>query len=122
MINKKDSNAARIKRHYRVRKNISGTPACPRLNVFRSNKGIYAQVIDDTTGTTLVSASSLDKEIKEKVNYGGNKEAAKQIGEIIAKRALEKGIDTVAFDRGGFLYHGRVKELADGAREAGLKF
>ena len=79
MISKKDSNAARIKRHYRVRKNISGTPACPRLNVFRSNKGIYAQVIDDTTGTTLVSASSLDKEIKEKVNYGGNKEAAKTI-------------------------------------------
>ena len=122
MINKKDSNAARIKRHFRVRKNISGTPACPRLNVFRSNKGIYAQVIDDTTGTTLVSASSLDKEIKEKVSYGGNKEAAKEVGILVAKKAIEKGIKTVVFDRGGYVYHGRVQELADGAREGGLEF
>lgn len=122
MINKKDSNAARIKRHYRVRKNISGTPDCPRLNVFRSNSNVYAQVIDDTTGTTLVSASSLDKEIKETVNYGGNKEAAKQVGILVAKRALEKGIKNVVFDRGGYLYHGRVAELAEGAREGGLEF
>ena len=122
MINKKDSNAARIKRHYRVRKNISGTPDCPRLNVFRSNSNVYAQVIDDTTGTTLVSASSLDKEIKETVNYGGNKEAAKEVGILVAKRALEKGIKNVVFDRGGYLYHGRVAELAEGAREGGLEF
>lgn len=122
MINKKDSNAARIKRHYRVRKNISGTPDCPRLNVFRSNSNVYAQVIDDTTGTTLVSASSLDKEIKETVNYGGNKEAARQVGILVAKRALEKGIKNVVFDRGGYLYHGRVAELAEGAREGGLEF
>ena len=122
MINKKDSNAARIKRHYRVRKNISGTPANPRLNVFRSNSNMYAQVIDDTTGTTLVSASTLDKEIKEKVSFGGNKEAAKEVGMLVAKRALEKGIKSVVFDRGGYIYHGKVQALADAAREAGLVF
>lgn len=110
----------RIARHARVRKDVHGTPARPRLCVFRSNKNISAQVIDDVKGVTLVAASTLEKELG--IANGGNKEAAKQIGEIIAKRALEKGIDTVAFDRGGFLYHGRVKELADGAREAGLKF
>lgn len=122
MINKKDSNVARIKRHYRVRKNISGTPARPRLNVFRSNSNVYAQIIDDTTGTTLAAASSLDKEIKEKIGFGGNKEAAKEVGMLVAKRALEKGIKTVVFDRSGYIYHGRVAELAAGAREGGLEF
>jgi large subunit ribosomal protein L18 len=107
-------------RHARVRKHISGTPERPRLCVFKSSKHIYAQVIDDTTGNTLVSASTLDKDIN--VANGGNKEAAKVVGESVAKKALEKGISEVAFDRGGFLFHGRVKELADGAREAGLKF
>ena len=90
--------------------------------MFRSNKNIAAQIIDDVNGVTLVSASSIDKALKEEISYGGNKEAAKAVGEAIAKRALEKGIEEVCFDRGGFLYHGRVKELADGAREAGLKF
>ena len=122
MIKRKDSNAARIKRHYRVRKNISGTPARPRLNVFRSNSNVYAQIIDDVNGVTLASASTLDKEIKEKVSFGGNKEAAKEVGMLVAKRALEKGIKTVVFDRSGYLYHGRVAELAAGAREGGLEF
>ena len=122
MVNKKDSNAARIKRHYRVRKNISGTPERPRLNVFRSLSNIYAQVIDDTTGKTLVSASSLDKEIKDKLANGGNKEAAKEVGILVAKRALDAGIKAVVFDRGGYVYHGRVLNLAEGAREGGLEF
>ena len=122
MISKKSSNAQRIKRHLRVRKNISGTPNRPRLNVFRSLSNIYAQVIDDTTGKTLVSASSLDKEIKEKLAYGGNKAAAKEVGLLVASRALEKGIKAVVFDRGGYLYHGRVQALAEGAREGGLNF
>ena len=115
-------NDARLKRHKRVRKNISGTPEMPRLCVFKSNKNIFAQIIDDTNGNTLVSASSIDKDIKGEIGYGGNKEAAKKVGELLGKKALEKGIKEVAFDRGGFLYHGRVKELADGARNAGLKF
>ena len=115
-------NDRRLKRHYRERKNIFGTPERPRLCVFRSSKNISAQIIDDVNGVTLASASTIDKELKESIKYGGNKEAAKAVGEAIAKRALEKGIETVCFDRGGFLYHGRVKELADGAREAGLKF
>ena len=110
----------RLKIKAGVRGKISGTPERPRLTVFRSNKQIYAQVIDDTTGTTIVSASTLDKDIE--VENGGNKAAAKVVGESVAKKALEKGISEVAFDRGGFLFHGRVKELADGAREAGLKF
>ena len=93
-----------------------------RVSVFRSNKNISVQIIDDVNGVTLASASTLDKELKGQIEYGGNKDAAKKVGEAIAKRALDKGIETVAFDRGGFLYHGRVKELADGAREAGLKF
>ncbi|MDY3303850.1 MAG: 50S ribosomal protein L18 [Clostridia bacterium] len=122
MVNKKDSNAARIKRHYRVRKNISGTPERPRLNVFRSLSNIYAQVIDDTTGKTLVSASSLDKEVKDKVANGGNKEAAKEVGLLVAKKAVDAGIKAVVFDRGGYVYHGRVMELAEGAREGGLEF
>ena len=112
-------NDKRLVRHARIRKNLSGTPEMPRLCVFRSNKNIYVQVIDDVNGVTLAAASTLDKDFS---GYGGNKEAAKKVGEAIAKKALDKGIDTVAFDRGGFLYHGRVKELADGAREAGLKF
>jgi large subunit ribosomal protein L18 len=112
----------RITRHERVRKHLSGTPEKPRLCVFRSLKNISVQIIDDVHGTTLAAASTLDKEIKAQAAYGGNKAAAKLVGEAVAKKALEKGIETVAFDRGGFLYHGRVKELADGAREAGLKF
>jgi len=112
----------RLARHARVRKTLSGTPERPRLCVFRSLKNISVQIIDDVNGTTLAAASTLDKDIKAQAAYGGNKAAAKLVGEAVAKKALEKGIDTVAFDRGGFLYHGRVKELADGAREAGLKF
>ena len=115
-------NDRRVKRHKRVRKNLTGTPEKPRLVVFRSNKNISAQIIDDVAGQTLVSASSIDKELKSEIGYGGNKEAAKKVGEALAKRALAKGIEVVAFDRGGFLYHGRIKELADGAREGGLKF
>lgn len=117
---KESRNDKRLKRHRRVRKNLVGTPEKPRLCVFRSNKNISAQIIDDVNGTTLVSASTLDKDLKGQ--YGGNKEAAKLVGEAVAKRALDKGIEVVAFDRGGFLFHGRVKELAEGAREAGLKF
>ena len=120
MINKQSSNVSRLRRHKRVRKTVSGTAARPRLCVFRSLKNIYAQIIDDAKGITLVSASSLDAEMKDV--YGGNKEAAKKVGELIAKKALDKGIDTVVFDRGGYIYHGRVQELAEGAREAGLKF
>ena len=115
-------NDKRVKRHERVRKNLFGTPERPRLCVYRSNKNISAQVIDDVNKVTLVSASTLDKELKAEVGYGGNKEAAKKVGEALAKRALAKGIEEVCFDRGGFLYHGRVAELAEGAREAGLKF
>ena len=122
MIKRPDTKAQRLKRHKRIRAKVMGTPDRPRLNVFRSEKNIYAQVIDDTTGTTLVSASTLDKDIKAEAAYGGNKAAAKLVGESVGKKALEKGIETVAFDRGGFLFHGRIKELADGAREAGLKF
>ena len=119
---KESRNDKRVVRHKRIRKFISGTPEKPRLCVFRSNKNIAAQIIDDVNGVTLVSASTIDKALKEEIGYGGNKEAAKKVGEAVAKRALEKGIEEVCFDRGGFLYHGRVKELADGAREAGLKF
>ncbi|MDR1816526.1 MAG: 50S ribosomal protein L18 [Clostridiales Family XIII bacterium] len=119
---KASRNDMRLKRHRRVRKNLFGTPAKPRMCVYRSLKNISVQIIDDTTGHTLVSASTLDKEVKAQAPYGGNKAAAKLVGEAAAKKALEKGIGEVAFDRGGFLYHGRVKELADGAREAGLKF
>ena len=119
MVNKADSNKARLRRHKRVRGKISGTAECPRLNVFRSTKNIYAQIIDDVKGVTLVAASSLDKEFN---GNGGNKEAAKKVGALIAKRAAEKGISEVVFDRGGYIFHGRVKELAEGAREGGLKF
>ena len=119
MIKKFDSNKARLKRHFRVRNKISGTPERPRLNVFRSSKHIYAQIIDDVNGVTLASASRIDKGFE---GNGGNVEGAKKVGEAIAKNAAAKGIDTVVFDRGGYLYHGRVKSLADSARENGLKF
>ena len=119
MVNKQDSNKARLHRHKRVRGKINGTAERPRLNVFRSTSNIYAQLIDDEKGVTLASASTLDKEFN---GYGGNKEAAKAIGKIIAERALAAGINEVVFDRGGYVYTGRVKELADGAREGGLKF
>ena len=119
MVSRKDSKKARIPRHKRVRGKISGTAECPRLNVYRSLTNIYAQIIDDTKGVTIAAASTLDKGFE---NYGGNKEAAKAIGEEIAKRAKAKGVEKVVFDRGGFLYHGRVQTLADAAREGGLKF
>ena len=119
MIKRPNTNAQRLKRHKRVRGKISGTAEMPRLNVFRSEANIYAQVIDDTTGMTLVSASSLDKAID---GYGGNIAAATAVGKLVAERALAKGIETVVFDRGGYVYHGRVAALADGAREGGLKF
>ena len=119
MVNKPDKNEARLRRHRRVRGKISGTAERPRLDVFRSAKHIYAQIIDDVAGNTLVSASSLDKEIE---GNGGNKTAARAVGKLVAERAKAKGIDTVVFDRGGYLYHGRVAELAEGAREGGLEF
>jgi large subunit ribosomal protein L18 len=122
LITKEDRNEARKRRHLRVRKKLAGTSARPRLNVFRSNKHIYAQVIDDSLGTTLVSASTLDKEIRDSITNGGSVEAARKVGELVAKRALEKGLTAVVFDRGGYLYHGRVQALAEAAREAGLQF
>lgn len=112
----------RRKRHRRVRMSVVGTATKPRLNVFRSVCNIYAQVIDDASGKTLAAASSLDGELKSSLKSGGNVEAAKMVGELVGKRAVEKGIETVVFDRGGFKYHGRVAALADGARAAGLKF
>lgn len=122
MITKRDKNKARLKRHLRVRKKVVGTVERPRLNVFRSSKHIYAQVIDDTNGVTIVSASTLDKSISEGIENGGSIEAARKVGELIAQRAKEKGIASVVFDRGGYLYHGRVQALADAAREVGLEF
>ncbi len=119
MIKRPDTKAQRMKRHLRVRSKVSGTPERPRLNVFRSEKNIYAQVIDDVAGSTLVAASSLDKEIE---GFGGNKTAARAVGKLVAERCKAKGIDTVVFDRGGYVYHGRVAELAEGAREGGLEF
>ncbi len=118
MIKKEANNKARVRRHARVRKNIAGTKECPRLNVFRSNNGIYAQVIDDVTGTTLASSSNLELKIKN----GGNIEAAKAVGKDIAEKCLKLKIKNVVFDRGGYQYHGRVSALADAAREAGLEF
>jgi len=122
MIKKVSKNAVRQRRHLRVRKTIIGTSARPRLNVFRSASNIYAQIIDDSVGNTLVSASTLDKAIKEKVEFGGNIDAAAEVGKLVAERALANGITTVVFDRGGYPYHGRVKALAEAAREAGLNF
>ena len=119
MVNKPDSNKARLKRHARVRAKISGTAECPRLDVFRSNSNIYAQLIDDIKGVTLASASTTEKDFE---GAKGNKEAARKVGQLIAKRALDKGIECCVFDRGGYIYHGRVLELAEGAREGGLKF
>ena len=121
-MSKQSRNDKRLVRHERVRQNLKGTPEKPRLCVYRSLKNIFVQVIDDESGSTLAAASSLDKDIKAQASYGGNKGAAKLVGEAIAKKALAKGIEDVAFDRGGFLYHGRVRELADGARAGGLKF
>ena len=122
MLKKADKNANRLQRHKRVRRKITGTTQRPSLCVFRSSNNIYAQIIDDANRVTLTAASSLDAEVKGAVNHGGNKEAAKMVGEMIAKRAIEKGITEVVFDRGGYLYHGRVQVLAEAAREAGLKF
>ena len=119
MIKKTDKKAMRLHRHVRVRGKISGTPECPRLNVFRSNANIYAQIIDDVNGVTLVSANTLEKGFE---GATGNAEAAKKVGLVIAERAKEKGITEVVFDRGGYVYHGRVAALAEGAREGGLQF
>jgi large subunit ribosomal protein L18 len=119
MFKKTDRQEARVRRHLRVRKKVSGTTERPRLAIFRSEKNIYAQIIDDVRGITLIAASSLDKDFE---GIGSNKEAAKLVGQLIANKALEKGIKEVVFDRGGFIYHGRVQNLAEGAREAGLEF
>ena len=119
MVRNVNKNAMRLKRHIRVRGKISGTPECPRLNVFRSNANIYAQIIDDVNGVTLVSASTLEKDFE---GATGNIEAAKKVGLVLAERAKAKGIEDVVFDRGGYLYHGRVAALAEGAREGGLNF
>lgn len=119
MVSKPNSNQARLKRHLRVRSKIVGTAARPRLNVFRSNSNIYAQLIDDINGVTLAAAASNEKDFGVS---GGNREGARKVGQLIAERAVKKGIIEVVFDRGGYIYHGRVKELAEGAREGGLKF
>lgn len=122
MINKGDKEAGRARRHARIRRKLSGTPERPRLNVFRSDKHIYAQVIDDTTARTLVSASSAEKETKVQLVHGNTVEAAQAIGKLVAERAVAQGIKAVVFDRGGYLYHGRIQALADAAREGGLEF
>ena len=119
MVTRPNTNQARLKRHARVRSKVSGTAACPRLDVFRSNSNIYAQLIDDVNSVTLAAASSNEKDFGIS---GGNKEGAHKVGKLIAERAVSKGITEVVFDRGGYIYHGRVKELAEGAREGGLKF
>lgn len=119
MVNRPDSKKARLHRHVRVRGKISGTAERPRLCVFRSNANIYAQIIDDIAGVTLAEASTLSAEFN---GNGGNKAAAREVGKLVAKRAMDKGISEVVFDRGGYIYHGRVQELAEGAREGGLKF
>ncbi len=122
MVRKESRSKVRLNKHRRLRNRISGTPERPRLAVFRSNNHMYAQIIDDTAGNTLVSASTLDKDIKGAVEKTNNVDAAAQVGTVIAKKALEKGITTVVFDRGGYIYHGKVQALADAAREAGLTF
>lgn len=119
MFKKESKNETKGRRHLRIRKKIHGTAERPRLAVFRSEKNIYAQIIDDVVGKTLVAASSLDKDFE---GNGSNKEAAKKVGEMVAKKAIEKGIKSVVFDRGGYIYHGRIEELAAGAREGGLEF
>ncbi|AGC69579.1 50S ribosomal protein L18 [Thermoclostridium stercorarium subsp. stercorarium DSM 8532] len=122
MIKFQDKNEVRKKKHLRIRKKIKGTAEKPRLCVYRSLKHIYAQIIDDESGRTLVAASTLDEALRGKLEHTGNKAAAREVGKLIGQRAIEKGIKKVVFDRGGYLYHGRVQELADGAREAGLEF
>ncbi|MCD5410723.1 MAG: 50S ribosomal protein L18 [Clostridiales bacterium] len=122
MFKKTNKNMNRQKRHRRVRGKVMGTPERPRLNVYRSLKSIHTQIIDDVNGITLVAASGLEKEIKDQFKFTGNKEAAEAVGKLLAKKAQEKGIESVVFDRGGYIYHGRVKSLADGARAGGLKF
>lgn len=122
MITKPDRKALRARRHLRVRKKVSGKAERPRLNVFRSLKHIYAQIVDDDKGITLASASSLSPELKDQLERGGNKEAAAAVGRLLAQKALERGIKKVVFDRAGYIYHGRVKALAEAAREAGLEF
>ena len=122
MVSKKSKSEIRVKKHRRLRNRFSGTAERPRLAVFRSNNHMYAQIIDDTVGNTLVSASTLQKEVKAELEKTNNVDAAAYLGTVIAKKAIEKGIDTVVFDRGGFIYHGKIKALADAAREAGLNF
>ena len=122
MVSKKSRSEVRVKKHRRIRNRLSGTPECPRLAVFRSNNHMYAQIIDDTVGKTLVSASTTQKEVKAELEKTNNVDAAAYLGTVIAKRAIEAGIKEVVFDRGGFIYHGKVKALADAAREAGLEF
>lgn len=122
MINNRSRNEMRVHRHRRLRKRIAGTGACPRLSVFRSLKHIYAQLVDDEAGRTVLAASSLDKSLSDALKSGGDQEAAKSVGRLIAERALANGISSVVFDRGGHIFQGRVKALADAAREAGLKF
>ena len=122
MVSKKSRTEVRVKKHNRMRNHLAGTAARPRLAVFRSNNHMYAQIIDDTVGNTLVSASTLDKDVKAEVEKTNNVDAAAYLGTVIAKRAIEKGIDTVVFDRGGFIYHGKIAALAEAAREAGLEF
>lgn len=122
MVSKKSRSEVRVKKHKRIRNRLSGTTECPRLAVFRSNNHMYAQIIDDDAQNTLVSASTLQKDVKAELQKTNNVEAASYLGTVIAKKALEKGITTVVFDRGGFIYHGKVKALADAAREAGLEF
>ncbi|MBR1443408.1 MAG: 50S ribosomal protein L18 [Firmicutes bacterium] len=122
MIRKQSRAIAREKRHFRIRNNVKGTAERPRLAVFRSNQHIYAQIIDDTIGNTLAAASTMEADVKSKVEKTSNIDAAKAVGEAVARKALDKGINTVVFDRGGYVYHGKVKALADAAREAGLQF
>jgi large subunit ribosomal protein L18 len=122
MISKASRADIRQNKHRRIRHHLVGTATTPRLAVFRSNKHMYAQIIDDSVGNTLVAASSLDKAVKEKIEFGGNIDAAAEVGKLVAERALANGIKTVVFDRGGYPYHGRVKALAEAAREAGLEF
>ena len=122
MVSKKSRSVVRVNKHRKLRNRLSGTAECPRLAVFRSNNHMYAQIIDDTVGHTLVSASTLQKEVKAELNKTNDVEAAAYLGKVIAERAIEKGIKDVVFDRGGFIYHGKIKALADAAREAGLNF
>ena len=122
MVSKKSRSEVRVKKHNRLRNRFAGTAERPRLAVFRSNNHMYAQIIDDSVGNTLVAASTLEKDVKAQLEKTNNVEAASKLGEIIAKKALDKGIEEVVFDRGGFIYHGKVQALAEAAREAGLKF